>query len=104
MTTQDCSPYRAEILHHFGNGTELRCEAREHYIGCVQCMTAVTAALSGNVPVPSPNGRNAPPVGGPAGRKPATGSEAARRALAHGRQVLDRVFSIRSGSGPSVSE
>jgi hypothetical protein len=104
MTTQDCSPYGDEILRHFGNGTELRPEAREHYAGCVHCMTAVTAALSSNVAGTPLDGLGAGPVRGPAASKPVALPEAARRALAHGRQVLERVFGIRSGSGSGTPE
>src|SRR5437016_3548397 len=104
MTTQDCSPYRDEILRHFGNGTDLRPEAREHYAGCVHCMTAVTAALSGNLADSSSDGRGAVRVRGSAARKPAARPEAAQRALAHGRHVLERVFGIRSGSSPGAPE
>jgi len=104
MTPPDCSPYRDEILCHFGNGTELRPEAREHYAGCVHCMTAVTAALSGNLAGPSRNGRGPIPVRGSAASKPVPLPEAARQALAHGSQVLERVFGIRSGSGPGTPE
>jgi hypothetical protein len=98
MTTHDCASYRDEIVHHFGNGRDLRAEAREHYSGCVHCMTAVTAALSGDVAATSCDGR------GPAEGKPAALSEAARRALAHGRQVLERVFGIGSANGPATPE
>jgi hypothetical protein len=94
MSAQDCSSYRDEILHYFGNGTALRPEAREHYAGCVHCMAAVTAALSGTVAAASLDGR------GSANGKPAPLSDAARQALAHGRQVLERVFGIRSSSDP----
>ena len=104
MTTHDCSPYRDEILRHFGNGTEMRPGVQEHYADCVRCMTAVTAALSGNVAGPSPNGRGAVPVCGSAPRNSATLPEAARRALAHGRQVLDRVFGIPPDGRPAASE
>ncbi len=100
MIAQDCAAYRDEILGHFGNGTALRPEAREHYAGCVHCMTAVTAALSGNVAGPSRNGLGAGGVDGSAGGKP----EAACRALAHGSRVLERVFGIRSGNDSGTPE
>ncbi len=104
MIAPDCGPYRDEILGHFGNGTELRPEAREHYAGCVHCMAAVTAALSCKVAVPSRNGLGAGGVvGSPAGR-PAARPEAACRALAHGSQVLERVFGIRSGNDSGTAE
>jgi hypothetical protein len=104
MTTPECSTYRNEILRHFINGTELRPEFREHYAGCVHCMTAVTAALHGNEAGGSANGRGAGAVRGSAARESATVPEAARRALAHGRKVLDRVFGIQSGGGPTGPE
>ena len=104
MTTQECSPFRDEILRHFSNGTELRPEAREHYAACVHCMTAVTAALKGNVAGALANGRGAARVRGSSAKKSETLPAAARRALAHGRPVLDRVFGIRSGSGPDAPE
>ena len=77
MTTPNCTPYRDEILRHSDNGTERRPEAREQYAGCVHCMTAVTAALSGNVTGPSFDGRGAVPVRGAPRRKPAALPEAA---------------------------
>jgi hypothetical protein len=103
MTTQDCSPYRDDILRHFVQGTKLRPEAREHYAACVHCMTAVTAALGNHRVGPSPDGQGAGPLPGSAGRNSAPLPEAARRALAHGRQVLERVFGIRPRSRPGVS-
>jgi hypothetical protein len=98
MTTPDCVPFRDEILHHFGDGTALRPEAHKHYAGCVHCMTAVTAALSGKVAGTLLNGANTDSVQGSAERKPAEPCEEARRALAHGSAVLERAFGIRSGS------
>ncbi len=104
MIAQDCGPYRDEILGHFGNGTDLRPEAREHYAGCVHCMTAVTAALSSKVVGPSRNGLGAGGVDGSARGKAAARPEAACRALAHGSQVLERVFGIRSGNDSRTPE
>jgi hypothetical protein len=98
MTSQDCVPYRAEILRHFDDGAGLRPEARAHYAGCVHCMTAVTAALSGKTNGLSPDGHGA------AARTPTAVPDAARRALAHGNQVLGRVFGIRAPSGPVTPE
>jgi hypothetical protein len=104
MTTQDCSAYRDDILRHFGNGAELRPEARQHYAGCVHCMTAVTAALSSRARDTSLDGRSAEPVCGSAGKASAALPDAARRALTHGRQVLERLFGIRGESGPGAPQ
>jgi hypothetical protein len=104
MTAQDCSSYRNEILRHFANVTELRPEAREHYAACIHCMTGVTAALSGNVAGTSPDRRGAVRVPGVAAGKPPALPEEARRAMPRGRQVLQRLFGIRSGTGSGTPE
>jgi hypothetical protein len=67
-------------------------------------MTAVTAALSGKVDGTSLNGISPGPVRTRGGKKLAPLPEAARRALAHGSLVLERVFGIRSASGSDKPE
>lgn len=104
MTTRDCCPYRDAVLHHFTSGAALAPEGREHYAACVHCMTAVTAALSGNMADMSNDGPGAVRACASAPKKPVALPVAACQAVAHGRQVLERVFGIRSGNGPTVLE
>jgi len=95
-------PCRDEILRQFVNGTALGAEARGHYATCVHCMTAVTEALSRNVAgPPPPRARGAVRTRGTSAGEPAAPPEPARRALEHGRRVLEREFGIRAGDGPS---
>jgi hypothetical protein len=86
MVETSCSSYREAILLHFLHDTALGIEARDHYVGCVSCITVVTAALSKNV-------TETMPTRGPLGTDPVL-SEAAQLALEHGRQVLRREFGI----------
>jgi len=89
MATSACSAYRDEILRHFVDGTALSAGAREHYVGCVHCMTEATAVLNremGSLPEHS------------------TLPEPALQALKHGRDVLQREFGIRSRSALGQSE
>ena len=67
-------------------------------------MMAVTGALSGNMADTSNDGRGAVRVRGSAGKMPTAPPEAARRAVTHGRQVLERAFGIQSGNDPGVPE
>lgn len=93
MTPSDCSTYRDEILSHFLDGAPLGGPAREHYLGCVECMREVTARLSDNVPELQQRGRGKVRVRGTADESP-TLAEEGQRALAHGRKVLAREFGI----------
>jgi hypothetical protein len=98
MCQEKCSLYRDEILRHFSDGAKMRPEARTHYAECVDCMAAVTAVLSRNVSSStSMNGRGSDGEARPV-------PEAARRALAHGAQVLERVFGIGSNNHSSADE
>ncbi len=98
MSTPNCSPHRDVILRHFLTGSPLGPEARQHYAGCVHCMAATTAALTRNG-TPGPPGQDgaAGLNGSAAGAAPAP--EPARRALDHGRHVLEREFGIRPDTG-----
>lgn len=115
MTPPACSPYRDEILGHFLDGRVLSAEARKHYSGCVHCMTAATSLLSRNVAGVSEQVSVTErmvgafgtvykaPDRGDDGTEPAALPEPARRALEHGREVLDREFGVRSRRSPSPS-
>jgi hypothetical protein len=90
MTAPDCPHCRDEILSHFRDGTPLGPAAREHYAGCADCMTEVTALLSQ---------RAVPRVRTRGGTPSAAVPDAARRALEHGRQVFAREFGREAGPG-----
>ena len=96
MTVPHCPTCQDEILAHFREGKPLSSRAREHYLECLDCITAVTLELS-------KNGADTNPTRGAAGMTTVL-PESTSRALEHGRQVLKREFGINfaSKSGQSV--
>jgi hypothetical protein len=90
MNTPDCTHHRDAIIRHFRDGEPWGAEARDHYAGCLDCITEVTSLLSQQA-----DGVTVP-VCGSASQTPLP--EPARRALAHGEQVLKRMFGIQTGT------
>lgn len=89
MTTQECANHRTEILRHFEhNGSPLSPQAKAHYAGCPDCIRAVTELFTRKITPPA----NGTPL-----------SDGARRALEHGRQVLEREFGIPSSGANSAT-
>jgi hypothetical protein len=82
MAPSDCELYRDEILRRFIDGTPMSNAARSHYIGCVECIMAVSTELDKNA------GTN-----GAIGNDPAE-TAAIQAAIQCGRSVLAREFGI----------
>jgi hypothetical protein len=86
MPSSTCSEHRDEILLHFVEKRPIRKAASEHYAQCLECIKAVTLALderSSRRTRSRHTGADAPVL-----------PDAAKVALAHGREVLKREFGI----------